>query len=331
MKNQKTIFMGIDVSKKTLDFCVYDSQQNKNYSIKNNEKEIKKLLKKHLDCSSSLVIGVENTGRYNWPLYQAVMDLDTKLYVISPLHLKRSLGLVRGKNDKIDAERIMEFIKRYYGELTPWSAPRPQIQKLKVLLTERKSRIKMKRQLLASQKEYYLMKNIEIEKPLMKLNSKLLKSLDHQIKELEEKIEELISQDEQLNNKAKLMQSVPGVGKILCWVILAKTNEFKTIDNPRKMACYSGVVPFENQSGTSLLKKPRVSFLADKESKSLLHLGAMSAIRLDNDLRAYYQRKVNEGKNKMSVLNAIRNKIIHRVFAVVRNQVPYETKMNYSI
>ena len=96
------------------------------------------------------------------------------------------------------------------------------------------------------------------------------------------------------------------------------------------MACYAGVVPFENQSGTSLLKKPRVSFLADKESKSLLHMGAMSAIRLDNDLRSYYRRKVKEGKNKMSVLNAVRNKIIHRVFAVVKNQVPYENRINYS-
>ncbi len=331
MKNQETVFMGIDVSKATLDFCIQNSQQNKNYSIRNGEKEIKKLFNKYIKCCSSVVVGVENTGRYNWPLYQVVMDMDVKLYVISPLHLKRSMGLVRGKNDKIDAERIMEFIKKNYGELTPWRAPRPQIQKLKVLLTERKSRIKMKRQLLATQKEYYLMKNLQIEKPLMKLNCKLLKQLDQQVKELEGKIEELIAQDEQLNSKAKLMQSVPGVGRILCWVILAKTNEFINIDKPRKMACYAGVVPFENQSGTSLIKKPRVSFLADKESKSLLHMGAMSAIRLDNDLRSYYQRKVKEGKNKMSVLNAIRNKIIHRVFAVVKNQVPYENRINYSL
>lgn len=64
--------------------------------------------------------------------------------------------------------------------------------------------------------------------------------------------------------------------------------------------------------------------LADKKIKSVLHLGAMSAIRLDNDLRTYYLRKVEEGKNKMSVLNAIRNKIIHRVFAVIKNQIPYQ-------
>jgi len=61
--------------------------------------------------------------------------------------------------------------------------------------------------------------------------------------------------------------------------------------------------------------------------KSLLHLAAMSAIRLNNELRTYYRRKVGEGKNKMSVLNAVRNKIVHRIFAVVKNQTMYKNDL----
>lgn len=121
-----------------------------------------------------------------------------------------------------------------------------------------------------------------------------------------------------------MIKSVPGVGKVLAWVFLSKTDGFTSITNPRKMACYSGVVPFDFQSGTSIKKRPGVSMLADKTIKSTLHLGAMSAIRHSNDLQTYYQRKVEEGKNKMSVLNAVRNKIIHRVFAVIKNQRPYQ-------
>ena len=110
------------------------------------------------------------------------------------------------------------------------------------------------------------------------------------------------------------------------WLI-TKTNEFKSIQEPRKLACYCGVAPFSHSSGTSVNRKPRVSHLADKELKKMLHLGAMSAIRLDNDLREYYLRKTLEGKNKMSTLNAVRNKIIHRAFAVIKNKKPYENRL----
>jgi transposase len=93
------------------------------------------------------------------------------------------------------------------------------------------------------------------------------------------------------------------------------------------MACYGGVVPFANQSGTSVRGKERVSSFADKAVKTALHLAAMSAIRLKNDLREYYLRKVAQGKNKMSALNAVRNKIIHRIFAVIKAQRFYQNHL----
>ena len=83
-------------------------------------------------------------------------------------------------------------------------------------------------------------------------------------------------------------------------------------------------VPFDHQSGTSLRFKPKVSIFADKELKKVLHLAAMSAIRLDNDFRIYYLRKAEQGKNKMSILNAVRNKIIHRIFAIIKNETFYQ-------
>ena len=50
----------------------------------------------------------------------------------------------------------------------------------------------------------------------------------------------------------------------------------------------------------------------------------MSAIQNDPEMKAYFERKVAEGKNKMSVINAVRNKLIHRVFAVIRGEQDYE-------
>ncbi|MFN8315097.1 MAG: IS110 family transposase [Chitinophagales bacterium] len=138
----------------------------------------------------------------------------------------------------------------------------------------------------------------------MKLNKLLIATLDKQITELEAQIEALIKQDEELQGTSATDTHYTGVGKVLSWMMISKTNGFKRFNNPRKMACYAGVVPFDYQSGTSIRYKPKVSVFADKELKKTLHMAAMSAIQIDNDLRTYYLRKVEEGKNKMCVLNA---------------------------
>ncbi len=318
---QKQIFIGIDVSSATLDICVRQEHSLESFVITNQTKDIQRFFKSY--SKAELIIGMENTGRYNWPLYDVLTNTEHKIFVLSPLHLKKSIGLVRGKNDKVDAERIACYIEKHYKDLKPWKATSASIQKIRILLTERSFRIKSKSQLRKQQQDYAKMKKLGLDRSLTKLNEQLILQLEKQIATLEAQIEAIINADEALNNQASLIQTVPGVGKVLCWTMLAKTEGFTTIDNPRKMACYSGVVPFDYQSGTSIRGKHRVSSYADKTIKSILHLAAMSAIRLNNDLRQYYLKKVAEGKNKMSVLNAIRNKIIHRIFAVIKNQKEY--------
>jgi transposase len=319
MQNQ--IIAGIDVSNTTLDICTISDQGQHSFVIDNNVKSICKFFSSY---HTSLLIGMENTGRYNWALYEALKETVHKVFVVSPLHLKKSMGLVREKNDKTDAIRIAAFIKKNHAELPQWKPCSQVVQKLKILLTERSSRIKTRAQLLKQQYDYAKMKHLEMDKYLMKLNKQQQVFINKQLVEIERTIELLIKADEQLHNQSTLMRSIPGVGKVLCWMMLAKTECFQTITEPRKMACYCGVVPFANRSGTSVKGKYRVSSYADKAIKATLHLAAMSAIRLKNDLREYYLRKLAQGKNKMSALNAVRNKIIHRIFAVVKKQMPYQ-------
>lgn len=322
MQNQTIV--GIDVSNATLDICV-SSKSQKSLIIKNEIAAIRKFFS--LYKKECLLIGMENTGRYNWALYEVLKDMNHQVYVVSPLHLKKSMGLVRGKSDKVDAIRIAAFISKNYTDIPQWKPSAPAVQKLKILLTERNSRIKCRSQLLKQQHDYTKMKHLGMDKYLRRLNEQQLLLIGKQLMLLEAEIELLIKADEKMCRQAELIRSVPGVGKVLCWMMLAKTESFTTITEPRKMACYSGVVPFSNQSGTSIRGKERVSSYADKAIKAVLHLAAMSAIRLKNDLREYYLRKVAEGKNKMSALNAVRNKIIHRIFAVIKNQTPYQNHL----
>ena len=323
-KIMKNIFIGIDISSKTLDICIKEGGLSNSIVIDNNIVSCKKFFNRFKENYDSVCIAMENTGRYNYNLYEVLEQFSFSVYVINPIHLKKSLGLVRGKNDLIDAERIVCFIEKNYMDLPIWYPNSLTIKKLKALQTERKHRIKIKTSLLQQQADYKLMKSIKMDKELLKLNQNLIKSIEKQLKAIEMKMDELLKADQKLKEQSERIQTIPGVGKVLSLLIITKTQGFNLINNPRKMACYAGVVPFEYQSGTSLRFKPRVSFFADKELKKVLHLAAMSAIRLENELRNYYLRKIEEGKNKMSVLNAIRNKIIHRIFALIKNESFYE-------
>lgn len=316
------IFIGIDISSRTLDICLKTEGALQYLTIPNQTRPIKAFLKKYASAGST--IAMENTGRYNWNLYEALAGTDIQVYVIPPIHLKKSLGLSRGKNDKIDSFRICSYIEKNRAESILWKPSSISVSKLKVLLTERQSRIKMKSQLARQQHDYKLMKTLGLDKDLLKLNKKLVDAISAQILRIESAIEKNITNTPQLKEQYELIRSVPGVGKIVAWTIIAKTEGFTTITDPRKMACYCGVVPFEHMSGTSIRGRSRVSVFADKGIKSLLHMAAMSAIRLNNELKIYYQRKVGQGKNKMSVLNAVRNKIIHRIFAVIKAQTFYK-------
>lgn len=321
----KKIFIGIDISSRTLDICVKVDGNVQYFNIENEPKAIRLFFKGY--TKESTAVAMENTGRYNWGLFEVLSVMDLQVYVLSPLHLKKSMGLSRGKNDEVDSLRICNHIEKNYQESILWKPSSIAVRKLKILLTERSFRVAAKTGLVKQQYDYRLMKNLGLEKELLKLNQKLISELQAQIEKIEKAIEKTIKEDTELNRKAMLVRSVPGVGKIVCWTMIAKTEGFTTITDPRKMACYSGVAPFEFQSGTSIKFRPRVSVFADKAIKSLLHLAAMSAIRLDNELRTYYRRKIDQGKNKMSVLNAIRNKIIHRIFAVIKNQTMYKNDL----
>jgi transposase len=90
------------------------------------------------------------------------------------------------------------------------------------------------------------------------------------------------------------------------------------------------VAPFKDESGKKK-KREKVSHKANKKMKKLFHLLAMSAIRIKGEMKQYYERKLAEGKNKMSVLNAIRNKIILRIFSCVKNKKCYEKNYGYPL
>lgn len=325
---QKSLkFIGIDISKSTLDICVLDKDSSVHYQIENQALQIRKFFR--VFPKNDTRICFENTGKYGWVLIEILSKLEFKFYQVNALHLKRSMGLVRGKDDVIDALRIAQFISKNHKETPLYQTSDKNIKKIQVLISKRNLLVKQRAQHKTLKKENELLKSLELP-ALGKYSNAIISLLNKHIKGIEKMIANIILQDQELNKNHRIATSVPGVGKIVSWNMLVKTNGYKGISNPRKFACYAGVAPFSQRSGTSINKKARVSHLADKAMKKLLHMAAMRAIQLENDLKKYYIRKVKQGKNKMLVLNAVRNKIIHRIFAMIKSEKIYDFNLHLS-
>lgn len=237
--------------------------------------------------------------------------------------IKNSLGIQRGKNDRIDARRIAEYSIKNFDSLVMWKNPRKVILRLRDLTTNRERLIKAISILqvpLDNLKGFY--------KPAQryyfeKLNKEALSGLRGALANIEEEIEIITKTDKKISMQLKLLLSVPGVGLITALSLICCTYEFTICRSANQLACYAGIAPFEHVSGSSVRRKTRVSHIANKKLKSLLHLGALTQIKTKGAFRIYYERKVAEGKNKMLVINAVRNKIIHRVAAVINRGTPY--------
>lgn len=320
-------FIGIDISKNTLDICILKEGATEHFSIPNKADIIQGFFKKSRLRDGHICF--ENTGKYGWELIDVLSKLQLTFYQVNAFHLKRSIGLVRGKDDVVDAFRIAQFIQKNHREIPTYQAKDKEAKRIQILLSKRSLLVKQRSQHKSLKKENAVLKNLGLPS-LDKQTDKIIALLSKQILEIESIIDKIIEQNEELSKNHEIVTSIPGIGRIVSWNMIVKTNGYTTIRDPRKFACYAGIAPFSQRSGTSINKKPRVSHLADKTIKKLLHMAAMRAIQLDNDLRNYYIRKTEQGKNKMSVLNAIRNKLVHRIFALVKNQKFYDFNLHLS-
>lgn len=323
MKNKQII--GVDVSKNTLDVFILSS--NRYFQVANGPEGFVRLLQEstlELSCTKDLLhFCFENTGCYSKLLSVFLQEAGVCFSALDALDLKRSMGLTRGKSDRKDARVIAQYAWRRRDELVCTRLAGPAIDQLKALLSHREMLVKHRTAFKNASKgfpdayadgEYELLKGSQ---------RRMLDHLSSEIDTVEAEILRIIRSSPVLSRNYELLLSVKGIGKILAASLISLTENFARFDSPRKFACYAGIAPFAYSSGTSVKGRTRVHPCANKQIKSLLNMAAMASIQLPGEYRNYYTRRLKEGKNKMSTLNIIRNKLVFRAFAVVKRGTAY--------
>ena len=330
----KKVFIGIDFSKLKFDAAIYLCETKEFAShneFENNPEGYQAFMawvKEKTVCKKSeLLFCGEHTGYYSYNLPIVLFEKGYDMWLTSGLEIKLSLGIKREKTDKIDAQAIAMYTYRHVDKYTKYQPVSDSMVEIKDLFAYRKRLVEMRKMLSTSCIELKLAHKSDSSQFIYQDSKDQINDLNARIKVCEKRIEAIIEQDTALNKNYELMNSIKGIGLVNAVLILVVTSNFTLFDNPRKFGCYAGVVPFKHKSGTSVNGKTRVSNMANKEIKTCLTLAARNSIRFDPQMREYYLRKIAEGKNSWLVLNNVKNKLIHRLFAVVKSGKEYD--LNY--
>lgn len=324
--------IGIDVSKNKLD--VYDYNLKIHTESENNDAGFKKMLswarKNHGTDLKNVIICFEHTGIYSLPLAMFLNKKGLQYAIVPGLEIKRSLGMVRGKNDKIDAYQIARYAYLRREEIKEYKLPSKDILKLKSLLSLRERMVKHRAAYQGNLKELNNFFAKKDNPQLFKSQEKLYKEISQEIRKVEKAMLDLIEKDPEIKRLYTLATSVKGVGLVIGITVIVYTNCFTAFDTWRQFATYVGIAPFEHESGTSIKKPKRINHMANKRIKALLSNAATTSIQYNPEMRMYYEKRIGQGKSKMSTQNIIRNKIVSRIFAVVKRGTPYVDTLKYA-
>lgn len=337
MQKKARFFLGIDVSKLTLDIsllAVIDHHKSDmitdrfDNTVEGLKKIVKWLKKQKVPFNTDTLVVIENTGVYHRLIWSCCSTNGLPLYIGNAAHIKWSLGITRGKNDRIDSQRLCNYAFRNSDELKATPPLNPVLLQLKDLMTSRSKLLSQSGAIKVYLNELAPSSDEDTHAMLKEAHQMALDGLKASIKVIELRIHQIIEENPAIKNNYNLLKTVPGIGHLTAVYLICCTNNFSTPVTGKQLASYAGVAPFASTSGTSIKGRNKVHKMANKTLKKLLNLCAMSSIKYYPEFRHYYDRKIAEGKHPYTVLNAIRNKIVLRAASVIKLQRPYVDNFN---
>lgn len=310
---------GIDLAQKKFDVSYQtDDGKNGHKVIKNDLQGIIRFLE---SLPENVLLCAEHTGVCGELLLFLCTCLNVPIALTTGYQIKHSLGLQRGKSDKVDSIRIREYGERFRDKLVVIDYPSESMKELKELLGLRFQLVKERKMLLTHERRTVHLPFNSVK--IHQVTLCMLNGLDQAISEIEDEMKHIIDANIDLRKNYMLVTDIIGIGQITACDLIVKTDNFTAIRTAKKAASYAGICPFPNSSG-EMVRKSKVSRMADKELKSLLYMCAVSSIRSNPECKLYYARKKLEGKPYFLIMNNISNKLLRTIYAVIKTGKRYQ-------
>jgi transposase len=348
---QTVLVVGIDVSKEHLNVSFFDGKTFTQRSYENSTRGILSLIddaersisnqqgkedNTTQNSNPNIHFVMEATGSYHMKCAITLSKRGYLTYVLNPLIIKRfsEEALKRAKTDKEDSKMIVKYA---YSALKEGDSPHPQSYStlIQSLFNPTNSNLKIKLMVKAinqlfitktrilNQIEALRQYSSEYTTSIITHYNGIIEEIDKVISDIEDKLEEIMLDDTNKVTYKKLL-TIPGVGKRVASAIISYFGRFELFETARQVSSFVGLTPLIEQSGKKDKKSYSISRMGTPYLRQLLFMAALSASRHNLQCRELYDRLVSKGKPKKVALNAVANKLLRQIFAIVKYERRYD-------
>jgi transposase len=316
-----TVWIGLDVSKDTLDACLLQQTGKPQHkSFANAPAGHQKLLRwaQHLAANQTCHFALEATGAYSQSVAEFLAQADQRVSVLNPARVKYG-GIAAGqgnKTDKADARTIADYCRLHAPPL--WKQALPEVRHLSALVR----RLQSVKEMRVQEKNRRQLPGHTA--PVRQSIEETVAFLDQQAASLQQQISEHIDNTPTLKADKELLTSIPGIGEIAAQQVLAELPDVSQFQSAEAVAAFAGLAPAEFRSGKSVHKRTRLSKAGNRHLRQAVYFPAVTAVRHNPLVKALYERLIASGKARMAAMGAAMRKMLMLAFGVLKTRQPFD-------
>ncbi|MFO0808873.1 MAG: IS110 family transposase [Gemmataceae bacterium] len=321
MGTATTCFVGIDVSKATLDACFLRPDGRTRAAAFGNDAAGHAALIAWADRHAAAAPAhfcMEATGAYSEAPALALADAGRAVSIVNPARVKYA-GRVRGRGNKTDAADA-RLIAEYAARERPaaWTPPTPEVRELQALVRRRDDLRAM------AAREKGRLDSPALRGAARKSVERTVEFLDAEAGKVQAAADGLIAASPDLAADRALLESIPGVGRQTASTVLAELPRGDALGSAQSAAAYAGLAPREFRSGTSVRRRTRLSKAGNARLRRALYMPTLTAVRFNPVLRSFFARLVAAGKPRMQAIGACMRKLVMICYGVLNNRAPFD-------
>lgn len=320
------MFLGIDVSKKTLDVALIEEENPQRKPLHKvfpntpvgHRQLLEWLPQRRGKSEASFHACLEATGSWADAVALALHQAGHKVSLVNPALIRAfaQSRLLRTKTDKADAQLIARFCQMHNPAL--WTPPPPEITALQALVRRLETLLEMR-----TMEENRIGSGVACAQVQADLEAHVA-DLEARIEKTRHQIKEHIDRNPNLRQQVQLLESIPGIGAATAALLLAELGDISQFTKARQVAAFAGLVPRIRESGSSVRGRARLSKIGSSRLRKSLYFPAITALRCNPIIKAFGLRLSAQGKSKMLIVGAAMRKLLHLAYGVLKTQKPFD-------